>query len=86
MKRLEEAGQSAQKALSLKPDSPMTCLLLADIHLAQKDYPAQLRDVEEYLRLDPNGAFSARAQEIRANVQRLLSRLQSPPIATQGKP
>jgi tetratricopeptide (TPR) repeat protein len=86
MKRLEEAGQSAQKARSLKPDFSLTYLLLANIHLAQEEYAAQLRDVDEYLRLDPNGAFSARAREIRVNVQSLLSRPQNSPAAAQGKP
>ena len=86
MKRVEEAGQSAEKARSLKPDSSMTFLLLANIHLAQEEYAAQLRDVDEYLRLDPNGAFSARAREIRTNVQRILSHLQNSPTAIQGEP
>ena len=81
MNRVEEAEQSIEKARSARPDFSLTYLLLADIHFAQHDYAAQLKDVDEYLRLDPNGAFSVKAREVRENVERLLSS-----TATQGKP
>jgi len=86
MHQLQEAEQSAQKAHSIKPDFSAIYILLANIHLAQHHYAAQLKDVDEYLRLDPNGAFSAKAREVRDSVQRALSQLQSEPATTHGKP
>lgn len=49
LNRLPEAEESAQEALRWKSDFPEACLLLADIHRRQKNYPTLLRDLDEYI-------------------------------------
>ena len=53
LNRLEEAENSVREALRWRNDSAEARLLLVDIHSREKNYPALLNDVDEYLRLPP---------------------------------
>jgi tetratricopeptide (TPR) repeat protein len=72
LNRLEEAESSARDALRRKADFPRACLLLADIHSREKDYDGLLNDLNEYLRIAPDGPASAWAKGVRESVQRLI--------------
>ena len=72
LNRLEEAETSAREALRWKTDSSEAHLLLADIHNREKDYRALLKDLDEYLKLDPNSPTSVKARALRDRAQRAL--------------
>jgi len=73
LNRLEEAEGSAHEALQRKADFPVAHLLLADIHTRKKDYPALVTDLNEYLRLAPNGPESDWSRMVRDAAQRAIS-------------
>ena len=72
LKKTDEAEKNAQQARDLMPDNPPVYLLLANIHIQRKDYPALLRDLDDYLRLAPFGPEADQARKTREHVQSLL--------------
>ena len=81
---LEPALAAAEKAESLAPQQPVVYRLLALIHIQEKDYPALLTDLDNYIQLDPDSPAGLRAKELRAETQRRLG--QSPaPAASASK-
>jgi Tfp pilus assembly protein PilF len=73
LKQTEEAEKSAQQSRDLMPDNPPVYLLLANIHIQRKDYPALLRDLDDYLRLSPIGPEGDQARKTRERVQTMLN-------------
>jgi Tfp pilus assembly protein PilF len=73
LKQTEEAEKSAQQSRDLMPDNPPVYLLLANIHIQRKDYPALVRDLDDYLRLSPIGPEADQARKTREHVQSLLN-------------
>src|SRR6202035_2797945 len=73
MKKTDEAEKSAQKSRDLMPDNPPVYLLLANIHIQRKDYPALVRDLDDFLRLAPIGPEADQARKTREHVQALLN-------------
>jgi tetratricopeptide (TPR) repeat protein len=73
LKKTEEAEKAAQQSRDLMPDNPPVYLLLANIHIQRKDYPALLRDLDDYLRLAPTGVEADQARKTREHVQTLLN-------------
>jgi tetratricopeptide (TPR) repeat protein len=69
LKHPEEAEKSAQQSRNMVPDNPPVYLLLANIHIQKKDYPALVRDLDEYLRLAPFGPEADQARKTRERVQ-----------------
>lgn len=72
LNRLEEAEKSIREALRLKTDFAEAQLLLADVHNREKDYPALLKDLDEYLKLDRDSPTSVKARALRDSAQRAL--------------
>lgn len=72
LKKTDEAEKNAQQARDLMPDNPPVYLLLANIHIQRKDYPALLRDLDDYLRLAPFGPEADQARKTREHVQSML--------------
>jgi tetratricopeptide (TPR) repeat protein len=72
--RLSEAERSAREATLYKPDFPEPYLLLAQIHLLQRNSSAEIEDLDRYLKLDPSSPRSAKAKTARADVQRILTK------------
>jgi len=70
---LELAFTAADEARALAPNQPGVYRLLAVIHLRQKDYPALIRDLDAYLRLDPDSPAGLRAKEIRAAAEKEIA-------------
>jgi tetratricopeptide (TPR) repeat protein len=73
LKEPEEAEKSAQQSRDLMPDNPPVYLLLANIHIQRKDYPALLRDLDDYLRLAPIGPEADQARKTRQRVQAMVN-------------
>lgn len=73
LKQPDEAEKSAQQSRDLMPDNAPVYLLLANIHIQKKDYPALLRDLDDYLRLAPIGPEADQARKTREHVQSLLN-------------
>ena len=73
LKRPEEAEKSAQQARDIMPDNPPVYLLLANIHIQRKNYAALIRDLDEYLRLSPNGPEADQARKTRERVEAVLN-------------
>jgi tetratricopeptide (TPR) repeat protein len=73
LKRPEEAEKNALQARDLMPDNAPVYLLLANIHIQRKDYPALLRDLDGYLRLSPYGPEADQARKTKDQVQAALN-------------
>jgi tetratricopeptide (TPR) repeat protein len=74
--RLDEAERSAREALLRKPGFAEAYLVLADVYARKRNYREQLQDLETYLRLDPRGPASARANQAREMALKMLDRPQ----------
>jgi len=73
LNQIDEAEKNAQQSRDMMPDNPPVYLLLANVHIQKKDYPALLRDLDEYLRLAPSTPEADQARKTRDHVQGLLS-------------
>jgi Tfp pilus assembly protein PilF len=73
LKQPDEAEKSAQEARDIMPDNSPVYLLLANIHIQKKDYPALIRDLDEFLRLAPNSPEAEQARKTRERVQSFLN-------------
>jgi tetratricopeptide (TPR) repeat protein len=74
---LDSALQSAQKAKTITPNTPIVYRLLANIHLRQKDYANLLGDLDAYIRLDPSSPAGLRAIEMRKEVAQVAAKQSS---------
>jgi len=73
LKKTDEAEKNAEKSRDIMPDNPPVYLLLANIHIQKKDYPALIRDLDDYLRLSPLGPEADQARKTRERVQSMLN-------------
>ena len=73
LNRPADAEPNALKAAKLVPQNPQMHLLLADVHMGEQNYPALLEDLNEYLKLDPNGPAAEQARKQRDQVQQYLA-------------
>jgi tetratricopeptide (TPR) repeat protein len=71
LSRLPEAEESVLEALRWKSDSAEAYLLLADIHRRQKNYPALMKDLDEYIELEPDSSNIANLKALRDEAERL---------------
>ena len=71
--QLDKALHSAERARVLSPSTPIVYRLLSNIHLQQKNYTALLRDLDAYIRLDPDSAAGVRAAQLREQVAQEVS-------------
>jgi tetratricopeptide (TPR) repeat protein len=77
LNRVEDAAKSVLDALQRKTDFPNAHLLLADIHCREKVYTSAVSDLDEYLKLAPDGPDSSRAKALRAFAQGMISASQN---------
>jgi Flp pilus assembly protein TadD len=73
LNRFEEAESNAVQADTLKPDQPAIQLVLADIHLKLRNYPALLDNLNAYLKLAPTGAQADKVRQARDQLQGKLA-------------
>ena len=76
LNRPDEAEKSAREALLRDPNMANAYLVLADSCARRQDYRDQVQDLDNYLRLDPDGTASKRVHEVRDVAQRILERIQ----------
>jgi tetratricopeptide (TPR) repeat protein len=74
--RRDEAEASAREALLRNPKFPGTYLVLSNLDASKGDYPSELRDLDTYLKLRPNGPGSEQAREMRQEIQKILAKSQ----------
>ena len=86
LNRLVEAEKSVHEALRRKADFPEAYLLLADIHSREEDYRSLVNDLDEYLKLAPDGPASARAKALRESAQGMMLESQSSSALAQPQP
>jgi len=86
LNRLDEAEKSIDEARTRKPDFSQLHLVSANIHIRKGDPIALLRDLDEFLKLEPNGPQSDQARQTRETVQRGLTQAQQAPAAKAPRP
>lgn len=74
-----EAEKSGLEARKRKTDFPGLYLILTNIHLQLHNNEAVLEDVNDYLKLEPDGPFSGQARQIKEQVERALGHPPTPP-------
>ncbi len=84
LNRFEEAEKSAQAAVKLRPDNPLLYLIQANIHEQLQD-PALLDDLNNYLKLAPNGPFASQVRKQKEQVEQELGNAQGAPAPTPEK-
>jgi tetratricopeptide (TPR) repeat protein len=84
LNRFEEAEKSAQAAVKLKPDNPLLYLIEANIHEQLQD-PALLDDLNNYLKLAPNGPFASQVRKQKEQVEQELGNAQTAPTSSPDK-
>ena len=84
--RLDAAETSGQEACTRRSDFPAVHLLLAEVHQRKHDYPALLNDLDEYLKLEPDGPISTRARELRDELRRGLEGARNAPAQNPRQP
>ena len=77
LNRTDEAEKSAREALLRDPHHADAYLVLADTCARRQRYQEQILNLDTYLKLDPNGAASKRAREVRLVALQILNRAQS---------
>jgi tetratricopeptide (TPR) repeat protein len=70
--RYKEAVTCAVAARDLKPENPQVYLLLYNLHIHTEEFPAALRDTENYLKLTPDGATADRVRRMQEQVQKAV--------------
>jgi tetratricopeptide (TPR) repeat protein len=73
LNRPEEAEKNAVEVLLRNPRIPDAYLVLADSHGARENYAAEVKDLEAFLRLVPEGPRSNVVRDLRNAAQRLAS-------------
>lgn len=92
LQQLEEAEKSAIQARDMKPDNPSVYLLLANILIYRRDYPALLKDLDSYLKLVPSGPDADQARKARDDLQAAMpsaenqTHINVPPPAPENEP
>ena len=87
LKQQEEAEKSATQARDMKPDNPLVYLILANIHIQQRNYPALLKDLDAYLKLVPNGPEADQARKTQDQLQAAMqetNKQENPQADAQG--
>ncbi len=70
LNRTDEAEHAALRARGKNANFAPVYLILANIHMRRRDSVSLLGDLEEYLRLAPDGPMSQSAREMRASLLR----------------
>jgi len=80
LKRTDEAENSAREALRLNdPNAAKGYLVLADVDAERRDYQAQVRDLNEYLKLRPNDPKKEFLRAARDVAKKLANRAAAKP-------
>ncbi|MGH9681957.1 MAG: carboxypeptidase regulatory-like domain-containing protein [Candidatus Acidiferrales bacterium] len=87
LKQVDEAEKNAGQSRDLKPDNPGVHILLANIHMARKDYPAAVTELQAFLKLAPAApeadAVRTKLDQLQAAVKRESDRSRAATLAKQ---
>jgi tetratricopeptide (TPR) repeat protein len=83
LNRLEEAEKSVLEALRQKSNTAETLRLLADILAREKNYSTLLKELDEYVKLDPDSPIGIGARALRESAQQAFVESQSTTDLTQ---
>ncbi len=81
LNRPEEAEKSLAELVKLRNDFAPAYLLLANIHIRMRNQTALLGDLNEFLRLEPNGPQSAQAKKMRDSILQAIENAKNAPAA-----
>jgi tetratricopeptide (TPR) repeat protein len=70
---LEDAVKHAERAHQLKPDTPDVHILLYDLSVRRRDYPAALAEAREFLELFPQNPLAAQMQRQEESLEEMLA-------------
>lgn len=70
LKRAPEAETSALRARDLTPNNPQVYVVLANVHVLQRNYQAAIQDLDAYLRLEPNGRINGAVRDTRDRLEK----------------
>ncbi len=82
LNRPAEAEKSALAALKLRPDNALLYLILANAHTQLQNNQAILDDLNNYLKLAPNGQFAEQARQQQKQLQQMVGDAQAAPAAS----
>jgi tetratricopeptide (TPR) repeat protein len=86
LNRLADAENSVREALRRKTDFPQGHLLLAEIHNRERDNLSLVSDLDEYLKLAPDGPASSRVKALRESAQGMMFGSQSDTALAKPQP
>ncbi len=86
LNQVDAAEKSAVEARTQKPELAQLHLVLANIHMRKRNYPALLLDIDAYLKIEPAGPMSDQARAMREKLQQGLANAQSAPGTSSPKP
>ena len=72
LKQMDEAEQSAIHARDRNPDNPAIQILLANIHMNQRNYSSAVKDIDAFLKIAPAGPDAEQARKRRDQLQAFL--------------
>jgi tetratricopeptide (TPR) repeat protein len=81
----EEAEKNADQARDMQPEDPEVYLLLANILIHRRDYPALLKDLDAYLKLVPAGPDAEQARQTRDDIQAAMQKSENRASANNGR-
>ena len=73
LNRLDEADRNVHTAIERKPDFAPAHLLRANIRVRRRDYATVLRELDTFLKLQPDGALTSQVRQFREQVERAWS-------------
>lgn len=69
----QEAEPHAKKAIEIDKNFAMSHIVMGNIYLRRRDATSALKEFEEYLRVEPQGAESAAVREMVARIQNAMA-------------
>jgi len=81
LNRLDAAEKSLGEVLKLRTDYAPTYLLLANVHIRMRNQTALLSDLNEFLRLEPEGPQSPQARKLRDSIVQSMENAKNAPAA-----
>ncbi|GEM_PF-1165578 len=84
--RVAESWTAIQRARELNPEYPEIYLVSANINMRRQDSVALIKDLDEYLRLEPAGPYSEQARKMRDAVRARMAAQGAPKSAGATTP
>ena len=86
LNRNDAAEKNLLEALSRQSTFAPLYLVLANLHIRRKEFPALLEDLKAFLKLEPSGPNSEHAKQMRDSVMKNMAQAQNAAPAAPPKP